>query len=499
MSPTKETAFLPAAFLEKMKVLLKDEYEDYLKCFESPRIFGLRVNTAKISVRRFLEIAPWPLTAIPWIENGFYYDGSLYSPAKHPYYFAGLYYLQEPSAMTPANRLPVKKGESVLDLCAAPGGKTTELGAKLAGEGLLVANDISSSRAKGLLKNIELFGIGNCIITCEEPQILAKRFPRRFDKILIDAPCSGEGMFRKEHRMAKAWLEHGPSFFSPIQKNILKSTLKMLKPGGTILYSTCTFDPSENEELLFSVMSEFPGLTPVAMEDYTGFTASEKLFPSGMGLSTFNLPQERIKQGLSAFRRLFPHRLSGEGHFAALLKYDETKSGSEYAENHASAKLSPDSYALSKKNGGRRRRSASLPDELADFLSLIDFPFSEENFIFMKNTVYYVPDTSVDLSGIRTMRAGLLFGELKKNRFEPSQALAMWLKKDMYRNIISLSRDDERVIRYLKGETLSVTDLTGETKKGWYLVCVDGFPLGFGKLQNGILKNKYLPGWRWAG
>ena len=156
---------LPAAFEEKMKSLLgTEEYEDYLRCFDEPRYYGLRVNTAKISVEEFLKISPWPLEPVSWIHNGFYYDGESCHPARHPYYFAGLYYLQEPSAMTPADRLPISPGDRVLDVCAAPGGKATELGARLCGEGVLAANDLSSSRAKGLLKNLELFGIGNVLV-----------------------------------------------------------------------------------------------------------------------------------------------------------------------------------------------------------------------------------------------------------------------------------------------------------------------------------------------
>ena len=207
---------LPAIFEEKMRGLLGGEMDAYLACYEEPRYYGLRVNTGKISVGEFRKICPFEITPIPWIENGFYYDGEKVSPAKHPYYFAGLYYLQEPSAMTPANRLPIEPGDRVLDVCAAPGGKATELGARLRGEGLLIANDISSSRANGLLKNIEVFGIGNVAVLCEEPGKLEAYFPEYFDKILIDAPCSGEGMFRKDKKMVKAWEEHGPEYFSAI-------------------------------------------------------------------------------------------------------------------------------------------------------------------------------------------------------------------------------------------------------------------------------------------
>ena len=225
---------LPKAFEEKMKALLGDEFDSYTACYKEPRYYGLRVNTAKISVEEFVRICPFVITPVPWIENGFYYDGEQESPARHPYYFAGLYYLQEPSAMTPANRLEIHPGDRVLDVCAAPGGKATELGAKLHGEGVLIANDISSSRAKGLLKNLELFGIGNMLVLSEEPGKLCEYFPEYFDKILIDAPCSGEGMFRKDKKMVKAWEEHGPEFFSRLQRSILTQAAAMLRPGGML-------------------------------------------------------------------------------------------------------------------------------------------------------------------------------------------------------------------------------------------------------------------------
>lgn len=194
---------LPDAFQEKMKKLLgEEEYRAYLASFEQKNKSGLRVNTSKISVEEFLKITPFELEPVPWTENGFYYESSK-QPAKHPYYFAGLYYLQEPSAMSPAAFLPVKAGDKVLDLCAAPGGKTTELGVKLKGEGVLVTNDISHSRAKALLKNVELFGIPNVMVFSESPAKLANKFGGYFDKILIDAPCSGEGMFRKDPSIMK--------------------------------------------------------------------------------------------------------------------------------------------------------------------------------------------------------------------------------------------------------------------------------------------------------
>ena len=417
---------LPNTFEEKMKHLLGEEYEDYLKCYEEPRHYGLRVNTNKISVEDFLKIAPWPLRPVPWISNGFYYDGDQIQPAKHPYYFAGLYYLQEPSAMTPADRLLIEPGDRVLDVCAAPGGKATELGAKLQGKGVLMANDISNSRAKGLLKNIELFGIGNMLVLSEE---------------------------------------HGPEFFSKIQRSIITQAASMLRPGGMMLYSTCTFDPSENEQTIEYLLEEYPEFEICEMAGYEGFAP-------GMPEVT-----DSKNPNLAKTVRIFPHRMEGEGHYLALLKKGEG---------------SP--IALKEKDS---KKGGKLPEELEEFFRNVSWKPEASRLDIHGERVYYMPKGLPKLNGVRFLRTGLLLGELKKKRFEPSQAFAMSLKKEEYANILDLSVQDERVIKYLKGETLDVEDLVSRKEKGWYLVCVDGYPLGFGKLANQTLKNKYLPGWRW--
>ena len=463
---------LPAAFEEKMKSLFgTEEYEDYLRCFDEPRYYGLRVNTAKISVEEFLKISPWPLEPVPWIRNGFYYDGESCHPARHPYYFAGLYYLQEPSAMTPADRLPISPGDRVLDVCAAPGGKATELGARLCGEGVLAANDLSSSRAKGLLKNLELFGIGNVLVLSEEPGKLIPYFREYFDKILIDAPCSGEGMFRKDRKMIRAWEEHGPEFFSKIQKSIVTQAAQMLRPGGMMLYSTCTFSPEENEQTVEYLLKEYPEFSLCEMEGYEGFCP---------GIADAALTPDAA---LEKTVRIFPHRMKGEGHFVALLKKGDVGPACE--------EFPP------VRTYERRQYKKPLPEELSDFLKLVRRPLDPSRIDIRAERAYYMPEDLPDLSGVRFLRTGLLLGELKKNRFEPSQALAMNLKKEEFANTVDLSADDGRVIRYLKGETLDLSDLVSQKEKGWYLVCVDGYPLGFGKLSGQTLKNKYLPGWRW--
>ena len=456
---------LPIAFVDKMKALLGEEFDDYIKCYDEKRLYGLRVNTKKISVEEFRKICPFEIEPIPWIENGFYYDGENVQAAKHPYYFAGLYYLQEPSAMTPANRLPIEFGDKVLDICAAPGGKATELGAKLNGTGVLMANDISNSRAKGLLKNIEVFGIGNVFVLSEEPGKLEQYFPEYFDKILIDAPCSGEGMFRKDKKMVKAWEEHSPEFFAKIQRSIITQAARMLKPGGMILYSTCTFSPEENEKTIAFLKEQYPEFVIKEIAGYEGFAY-------GMPEVT-DAKDEELRKTV----RIWPHKMHGEGHYLALLQKGE---------------MLKTSQPLIKKE-----RAKKVPEEIVDFFKDVSWEMDWNRLEIYSEKVYYMPEGVPNVKGIRFLRTGLYLGDLKKNRFEPSQSLAMCLKKEEYKFTVNFKAEDERIIKYLKGETIEAEDVVNPTAKGWQLVLVDGFPLGWGKLANGTLKNKYLPGWRW--
>ncbi len=458
---------LPVQFCEEMKRILGDEYDDYLRSMEDRRRFGLRVNTAKISVEEFLRISPFPLTKIPYIDNGFFYDGESVQPAKHPYYFAGLYYLQDPSAMTPASRLPIQQDDVVLDLCAAPGGKATELAARLRGTGLLVANDISAKRAKALLKNIELFGIENSFIVTEYPQKLAEYFEGFFDKILIDAPCSGEGMFRKDPAMVKAWEQNGPQFYADLQEDILRQALPMLKPGGMLLYSTCTFSPLEDEGTVQKILDMDPDMQLVDMEGYEGFS-------SGMpGL--IHSEDETIQKCV----RIFPHRLDGEGHFLALFRKKQDAEGMVQ------------SYQQTR--SGLKGEQRQLWEEFAANCTKELKPEYMES---RNGMVYYMPKALPKMRGLRFLRSGLFLGEMKKKRFEPSQSLAMALKQGEYKNCLLLSGEDDRVIRYLKGETLVLEGKEISAPDGWQLVCVDGYPLGWGKKSNASLKNKYHSGWR---
>lgn len=442
---------LPENYIQQMKELLKDDFEAYMQSFEQERYYGLRINTNKISVEDFLKISPFPLEPIPWTDNGFYYQGDQ-KTAKHPYYYAGLYYLQEPSAMLPAQVLPIEEGEYVLDTCAAPGGKSTELAAKLQNTSLLLSNDISTSRCQGLIKNLELSGSYNTWVCSEDLIDLSKRFAEIFDKILVDAPCSGEGMFRKEPHLISSWQERDDTYYPPIQKEILSCAIDMLKPGGMIVYSTCTFSTKENEEVIQDALHRHSDLHLVPIPKQPGFS-------SGIGM------EECV--------RLFPHKIKGEGHFVALLQ----------KEGNASKKVV-------------KKENSSLPEAFKEFLKICSFDFSKGCFSIKNDKIIWSPQQLPEQRRWRLLRSGLICGEIKKNHFEPSQAFALALKKSQFKNTVDLSVDDPRVIKYLKGETIDIKD-RDTTSKDWILVCVDGFPLGFGKIDKGIIKNKYAKGWRW--
>ncbi|WP_367933244.1 RsmF rRNA methyltransferase first C-terminal domain-containing protein, partial [Enterocloster citroniae] len=412
---------LPERFLAEMKELLGDEYNDYVKSFEENWKPGLRANTLKISPEKLKAMVPWPMEPVPWTGKGFYYgqeDETKESvrPSKHPAYYCGLYYLQEPSAMTPAAMLPVEPGDRVLDLCAAPGGKSTELGARLMGQGLLVSNDISYSRARALLKNLELAGIPNICVTSESPEKLALVWRGFFDKILVDAPCSGEGMFRREEDMVKDWTVHGPSYYAPLQRQIACQAVDMLKPGGMLLYSTCTFSRTEDEENIEYILDQYPQMELCALD-----------------LS--RVPGAVNGIGLDGCMRLFPHRVKGEGHFLALLRKKDGETASP-------------------------RRTREIPgmlkhqEELMDFLESISVTFDHSRIRIHQDSVYYLPKGLEWNLPLRFLRTGLLLGEVKKGRFEPSQALAMALRAGQFKTTIRLEPEDDRVLRYLKGETL---------------------------------------------
>ena len=462
---------LPAEFEKRMREMLsEEEFCAYCRSLSEPARSGMRVNRLKCSTEDFRELFDFSLTPVPWIDNGFFYEENAV-PGKNPYYYGGLYYLQEPSAMTPANLLPVSPGDKVLDLCAAPGGKSTELAAKLNGTGLLVANDISNSRAKALLKNLEVFGVRNAVCLSEDTEVLSRRFPAFFDKILVDAPCSGEGMFRKQPAIMKNWEQYGTGYYAKLQREILPRAVHMLAPGGLLLYSTCTFSPEEDEEMVSFVLKNYP-----EMELLPAVPSSERERYRSLGFrfgkpEWMKEPDSRVVNTV----RLFPHCLEGEGHFIALFR----KNGRE-------AELTAPFRDF--------EREDRLPKELTEFLKLCHFPIDLSRIHRRQDSFYLIPEGTPDISGLRTLRSGLLLGEFHKKRFEPSQALASSMRPGEYEYTFSLPPGDERILRYLKCESIELPDSLPD---GYVLIMAGSVSLGFVKKKGENIRNKFLPGWRY--
>ena len=436
---------LPEGFETRMKKLLGEEYDEFLSTFDRPLCTGLRKNPLKTGFTG--DLSRFALSPVPWCPTGFYYDAAA-RPGLSPLHAAGLYYMQEPSAMAPAELLAPQPGERVLDLCAAPGGKSTQLAGKLRGRGILVCNEINAKRAKILSGNIERLGIANALVLNEHPKRLAERFAGWFDKILVDAPCSGEGMFRKEAAAVTDWTEDTNAICANRQAEILTSAAAMLRPGGRLVYSTCTFSPVENE----GVISDFLWKNP----DFSVEEIDCPFFSPGR-------PDwvENPAPGLEHTFRLWPHRLLGEGHYAAVLK----KAG-----DGPRAELPPEP-------------AAKTPAELTQFCRQTGAQLPEGKLLLFGQVAYLVPQELPGLKGLRVLRAGLELGTVLKNRLEPAHAWALWLPE--LENSISLPSDDPQLSRYLAGDVLP------SPLRGWTLIRADGVSLGWAKGDGAQLKNHY--------
>lgn len=451
---------LPIEYIKKMKNLLGKDFEKYINSFNEKNYQGLRANLLKITPEKLKNLLNFNLVPVPWCEMGFYYPSDI-RPAKSPYYNAGLFYIQEPSAMSTGAMLPIEKGDKVLDLCAAPGGKSTQIAAKLNQTGLLITNDISATRCKALLKNIEISGVSNAIVTNETPKNLAKKFKGYFNKIIIDAPCSGEGMFRKDKEAIKSWEKHKTDFCCSLQREILYYAKEMLDDGGIIAYSTCTFAPEENEEMINEFILKNDDFFIIDFDKSGGFENGKPEW----------IKNENKAFGIEKCGRLMPYKVKGEGHFLALIQ----KKGQ--------AKNLP----IQKITNINKKEITDIENFFKENLNIPMF----ENLEIHKTSVFSIPN-GIDLSKLRVVRSGFYLGELKTKRFEPSQAFAMGIKKEDAKNTITFNIDDENLIRYLKGESFPINI----EKNGWHLVCLEDYPIGWAKIQNGRLKNKYLATWR---
>ena len=475
---------LPEKFLERMQNMLGEEYPAFLESLSGKRYRALRLNPLKTQIQEAKEKLPFVLSPVPWTKNGFYYEEEE-QPGKHPYHEAGLYYIQEPSAMAPVPCLMEEPASAAAipeqqeDVSAAPGGKSTQIAEYMRGRGMLITNEIHPQRAKILSENIERMAISNAIVLNETPESLSKRFIAFFDRILVDAPCSGEGMFRKNDNAGEEWSEENVALCAERQDGILDCAATMLKPGGRLVYSTCTFAPAEDEGSVSRFLEAHPD---------------------------FYLEKEE---------RLMPHKVKGEGHFLAVL-------------HREGGQLSSAATAGTEK-------SLALKDckEFLDFAKeALTIPAEEltagKILLRFGEQLYLAPAETPSLRGLKVLRPGLHLGTVKKNRFEPSHALALFLKKEQAVNGINLSCDGTAVRKYLEGQTLTIgagcdvemadiitrgrtaaeqaDTITREGRsagqadvsmpKGWCLVCVDGYSLGWGKAAGAVLKNHYPKGLR---
>ncbi|WP_438448630.1 RsmB/NOP family class I SAM-dependent RNA methyltransferase [Gorillibacterium sp. sgz5001074] len=445
---------LPPAFVGRVTDMLGPEAEPFLASYDAPRSFGLRLNPAKWSAEapEFAELMPlFGLEPIPWCPTGYYYAEEA-RPGKHPYHAAGLYYLQEPSAMSSAELLAPQPGETVLDLAAAPGGKATQIAAKLGPDGLLIANEIHPARAQILSENLERMGAANAVAVNAPPDKLAERFPAFFDRIMLDAPCSGEGMFRKDPDAMKEWSPAHVEMCAARQLDIVRHAAAMLKPGGVLGYSTCTFNREENEELIQAVLRECPALE------------------------------------LERTERIWPHLTRGEGHFVAVLR-------------HAGGSENTDENARTRKAGRVKPPSRQTAEAMAQFQAFAaeylpampELPAGEP--ILFGEQLYWLPHGRGGrfhaglLEGLKAPRPGLHLATMKKNRVEPAHALALAMPLSAFRGAARFALSSPELDAYLRGHAVQAPE---GVPSGWVPVCAGRFPLGWAKLSEGQLKN-HLP------
>ena len=410
---------LPQAFMQRMQQRLGPEAPAFFACYDQPPRRGLRVNPLRLSVADFLRISPVALEPGGILPEGFLLPPDAPPLGNHPYHLAGMFYLQEPSAMAPIGALEVEPGLRVLDLCAAPGGKSGGIAARLAGQGLLVANEVVPGRAKTLRFTLERLGVANGVVTCARPDVLCEALPGYFHRVLVDAPCSGEGMFRKDPEAVAAWSPQHVAACAKRQQAILGSAAQAVAPGGLLVYSTCTFNALENEAVVEAFCQEQPDFL------------------------------------LERTVRLWPHRVAGEGHFAARLR----RQGD--APPHA-----PDG-------------PGTALDGVWDAYAGLTLPGRVET---MGERVWLLPESLPELRGVRVLRAGLCLGERRGGRFLPDHAAAMALP------LPGVSADAAAAARYLHGEALEA----GGQAAGWTVVRYAGLALGWAKCADGVLKN-HLP------
>lgn len=466
---------LPDSFRRRITQLLGADAHNLLAALAEPPVVGLRVNTLKLSPEAFARRCRWALRPVPWCPAGFVVTDSYgEQPGKHPDHDAGLYYLQDPSAMAVAEALDAQPGDWTLDLAAAPGGKATHLAAKLAGDGLLVANDVHPGRSRALLSNLERFGAHNAVVTNDEVEKLARRWGAVFDRVLLDAPCSGEGMFRKSGDARSMWREETVTGSAKRQQALIDEAAALVRPGGTLVYSTCTFAPEENE----AVVARF-------LEAHDDFEVYTLALPHAAPGRPDWLPEDLRHDNLVYAARFWPHRVRGEGHFVATLRRtrgDDTT----------------DMISSETETTAWRPVPSSTEQAWRAFVSetLTHDPFADKTLTMFGNKLHAVPADVPTLAGVKALRSGVWLGNIgrgKEGGLEPSHSLASALSADTFRHRLDLPHDHPDLVRYLRGEPLEHPG-----PDGWIMVCTDGFGLGWARRRKGRLKNAYPKGLRWT-
>lgn len=474
---------LPQDFITRMQELLKEEFDSFLSGYQNTKSYGLRVNPLKYN--KDPKALPFTLTPVPWAKEGFYAVFEEH-PGRHPLHESGAYYIQEPSAMSVASLLQAEPGDIVCDLCAAPGGKSTQIAGHLAGKGMLLSNEIYPARAKILSQNIERLGVGNSVVCNESPDRLADHFPLFFQKIVVDAPCSGEGMFRKDEIAIKEWSLNQVQVCRKRQEMILECADRMLQPGGVMVYSTCTFAPEEDEDIIAWFLENHPDYM---VEDWKEYLPDNCGLESGQTAFLCKEYDDSILRQIPNTLRLWPHKLSGEGHFAARLRKKGTIT--DIPDKKRQRKKAPKELAdcLAFLNDSlivSDQEDSASAGIVKDMLSCTDY----NRFRFFGDALYFLPEKSFSLDTLKVLRAGLHLGTRKKNRFEPAHALAMMLQENLVKQ--SHCCTEAEATAFLHGETIPCD----ASMKSWTLVTYQGVSLGWGKAQNGILKNHYPKGLR---
>lgn len=446
---------LPLEFTGRMKILLGDEYEDFINALHGTPVKGFRVNTEKIPLEDFEKINVFGTEKIPYVRNGFYLDFE--KAGNHPCHHAGMIYIQEPGAMAPAECVEIEKGWKILDMCAAPGGKSTQLKNKLDEKGLLVSNEIIPSRCKILTGNIERLGLKNCVTTCMDTSRLAKTFPETFDLVMVDAPCSGEGMFRKDDTAIEEWSVQNVKMCAERQAEILENAVKCLKDGGYIIYATCTFSVEENEMTVDNFLATHPDFEIVPVRKKVEENTSDGIFYDGCNCENIRFA-----------RRFYPHKSKGEGQFMAVLHNKN--------ERHENEKLLP-------------KKQEKIDKSVFDFLDSTLVAYDKEKvMLYNGNPVYFTPDFEVKKG--TAFACGVTIGEICKNYIKPHHQFFMAMGKDFKRKI-ELAPDSEEIKKYLRGEELDTS-----CHNGWAVVTVNGASVGGVKVSGGKAKNHYPKGLR---